>query len=311
MTEKLSLESPRWQTLQSFGGISEDLPKLIEQAQAECALGKNQAFRNLQDRIYHQYSCCEATFAVLPYLVEIGAEVPYEKCRDIWVLVGHIAVTCDAYAELSPVDLLPVFRSALSDAEPRCIESFLANPLELYETYYLSVAAIGMAGHPLGKLFMDNPFAHKEAESTAICPYCGMRIQVACFDSGLVVGYDPVLYPNPPESSQMPERPGAFEIPKRSPNPWAPVGRELRALIQKGGDLPGARSYLEVAALLAEGGLTPDVDIKIVFSLLGALITLKGYPKPAMRYFHTHDKISCPSCKSNFVFADHWWGLEN
>lgn len=309
MATKLPLDSPRWQQLQSFGGNGAALPVLIRRAQA----GPDgvQAVARLEDLIYQQYSCCEATFAVVPHLVELVASYPTDRRAPLCILLGSIAATCDLPPGSRVEDLIPAYRSALADAEPLCVETLLAGAWDLQTSYYLGVSAIGLAAHPLGGLFMDNLVPHAKANSTAVCPRCGTSVVVAVFDTGLVAysgGSQP--YPKAPEPGRTPTAPVNPTTPGRDPNPWAEVGRRLHLLI--GGltttSYPGL-AHVRAASVVAESGLTPRVSASGVFSLLGALITLKGFPDRAMRFYHACDSITCPSCSLAFVFAEHWWGL--
>jgi hypothetical protein len=309
MDGKLPLDSPRWRSLESFGGDSSEIPALIRQLLQQADPADGEALAELQDRIYQQYSCTEAAYAVLPYLIEAATTRPPDQGVNLWILIGSIAATCQPSLDHPPQDLLPAFRLGISEAEPRCLQALLQGKWDLIRSYYLSLASIALAGHRLGKLFVDNLFPHAEANSTAICPKCRAQIEVAVFDTGLVVQDPQKPYPDPPAPGLPPEKPRRFQFTARSPNPWATVGRESRALIRARSDLAPVTPHLEAAASLAESGLTPDAPAALVFCLVGSLITLKGFPEPAVRYFHTCDSIACPNCGNRFIFAEHWWGL--
>lgn len=311
MDNKLPLDSARWRELQSTTVTSADLPKLIRQIQIQKRLSNSKPFVKLIDRIIHQFDCCEATYAVVPYLVEIGDGLLLEERLEIWNWVGTIAATYDVSEDPAPEDLLPTFQSALQVAEVGCIDTLIGKNWDLEDSYNLSVDAFGLAGHALGKLTMDKMVAYDDAESAARCPNCSEEVEVAVFDAGLVVvGEGNSSDPAPPNPERLLANPTAFEVATRSPNPWASIGNALRTLAQQAIDRPSVLAHLEAAASVAEGGLTPDVKAGPAFSLLGGLIMLKGFPEPAMRYFHAWDRISCPYCESEFVFADHWWGLQ-
>jgi len=70
MNTKLSLESERWKSLKSVSGESAELPGLIRGIQVADDANRGPLLADLESRIFEQYSCCEATYAVVPYLVE-------------------------------------------------------------------------------------------------------------------------------------------------------------------------------------------------------------------------------------------------
>jgi hypothetical protein len=135
-------------------------------------------------------------------------------------------------------------------------------------------------------------------------------MQVAVFDTGLVVEGDGSDYPDAPDPGE-PLPPPTFpdRLARRVPNPWAEVGRALRTLLRTGGLEPEVARHVEAAALAAEAGVGPEMGGGLAFSLLGSLLVLKGHAEVAPRYFHAWDRITCPVCGSSFVFADRWWGF--
>jgi hypothetical protein len=78
--------------------------------------------------------------------------------------------------------------------------------------------------------------------------------------------------------------------------------------VVRGGTAPVAPEHLQVAAAIAEQGLRADSEVGAAFSLLGAMLSAKGFTDPALRYFHAWDVVACPICAAEFVFCDHWWG---
>ena len=310
MIDKLPIHSPVWSTLESFGPDPNQLPQLIRKLQESSDPTNCSAFSDLEDQIYQQYSCCEATYAVVPHLVEIGAGLAPKEGHKLWILVGHIAGTCDFALEPPPPNLVPSFNASLVEAEPHCLSAFVAEPWDILTSYYLAVSALALAGHPLGKLVMDNLFPNKSANSTAFCPVCNTKVDVAFFDGGLVVRTEPLSRPTPPDPGRPPERPTELEFQRRAVNPWIRIGREIRRLVAEKDAQPGAAPHLELACTAAECGPNNTLQAGAAFSLLGAMITLKGFPKPAMRYFHAWDVVECPRTRTQFTFADNWWGVK-
>ncbi|HVQ14062.1 MAG TPA: hypothetical protein VMS40_10740 [Vicinamibacterales bacterium] len=298
--------------LQTFAGSGEDLPNLILQVAHERRFDQDSAFGTLFERVYQQYSLSTAAYAVVPHLVAIGSPLSDEQSEELWHSIGLMAATHDVKLDEAPPDLVDEFRSALLIAERRCIGLLLkkqGGPTEIYE---LSLACLGLSGHPLGKLVMDHYTPEGKAETAAICPRCNTEVQIAAFESGFVVE-DPnsAGYPLPPRPEIPLTEPTIQLGAPRPDNPWAPFGVQLTQLANQKPDLAAIRSHLLVAAATAELGVTPATQAAAVFSLLGALLALKGHPQAARRYFHAWDTVSCSACNANFVFAERWWGLQS
>jgi hypothetical protein len=307
MINKVPLESSRWKSLKSYGDPGE-IPCLIRQLQQMTDPGTIDRLSDLQDYIYQQYVSSEAAYAVVPWLVEIGSRLGSEQDPYIWILIGHIAATSNIVGDPAPMDLLPDFRAALAAAEPMCLNMLLNGGWDLLGTYYLATAATAMAGNAVGKLAMDNLSPKpKYGESFANCPGCAIQVRVAFFDDGLVVAQNST--PASPKP-QLPAEPRKLASSVRSSNPWLLVKEQLQEFIGDTSHIPGAVPHLEASVDLSSRGVTPDVPAEFGFSLIGSLLMLKGYSKPAMRYFHAWDSIKCTRCGSTFVFADHWWAWE-
>jgi len=229
---------------------------------------------------------------------------------DIWILIGHIAATYKPEVDPAPPDLLQAFHSSLVTAESGCLSGPLKEVWDLRTAYYLVLAALALAGHPLGKLVMDNLFPHTEAESAAICPSCNNRVRVAFFNSGVEVLANAKSHASAPVTNRILDGPRVFQALHRSPNSWKSMAGTFREFLQHTSERPDLRLHLEAAGVALKAGISSDLDIGIAFSVLGGLLTLKGFPGPAMRYFHAWDKILCPLCKREFIFADHWWLLK-
>jgi hypothetical protein len=308
----IDLASPQWQTLQTFAGTGEDLPKLILQVAHERRFDQDSAFGTLFERVYQQYSLSPAAYAVVPHLVAIGSPLSDEQSEELWHSIGLIAATHDIKLDKAPPGFVDEFRSALLIAERRCIGVLLkkqGGPTEIYE---LSVAALGLSGHPLGQLAMDHYTPEGRAETAATCPRCKTEVQIAAFEGGFVVE-DPGAagYPSPPLPEIPLSEPTIQLGAPRLDNPWAQLGLELAQFANRKPDLAPIRSHLLAAAATAERGVTPTTPAAAVFSLLGALLSLKGHSQAARRYLHALDTVTCPACNANFIFADCWWGLRS
>lgn len=308
----IDLVSPQWKALQTFAGAGEDLPNIIRQVAHERRFDQDSAFGTLFERVYQQYSLSPAAYAVVPHLVAIGSPLSDEQSEELWHSIGLIAATHDAKLDKAPPSLIDDFRSALLVAERRCIGVLLkmqCGPTGIYE---LSVAALGLSGHPLGQLVMDHYTPEGKAETAATCPRCKTDVQIAAFESGFVVeDPDAAGYPSPPLPEIPLSEPTIQLGAPRSDNPWAQIGLELTQFAHRNPDLASIRSHLLAATATAERGVTPTTQAAAVFSLLGALLSLKGHSQAAHRYLHAWDTVNCPVCNANFIFADHWWGLRS
>jgi hypothetical protein len=307
----LPLKSPRWAKLETWTGDAADLPRLIEALRAAAKVAGHTAFAELQEMIYQQGTCCEATTAVTPYLVELAGRATEEDRGELLSLLGSIAATADE--DVGPDDLWRAFERALEAAEPLCVRYFLEADLDLPTAYDIAVACFGVGRHPLGRLEVDNYWPHDDAETRAECPKCGRTVQVAAFDTGLVVersarnpyppAPDPGLPPEPPEQPEPPDEP-------LDPNPWAPMLDAIRAHRARGAVPAELAPHFDAAEAVTSDGYVPAAPPSAAFSLLGVMLTLKGFGEPAYRYFHASDHITCPKCKVRFRFADRWWKLD-
>jgi hypothetical protein len=309
MSHLLPLDDPRWKTLESFGPRPGRIPSLLRRVEKERSFSDGKAFEALWAEIFDQYSCADASYAVLPHLVRIGAEAPAAEAAFLWTMVGSLATSCDGTEGPPPADLVDGFREGIANAQVHCLRALLEQKCELELCYDLSVAALGLAGHPLGKLIMDDYAPSEDGESQAVCPDCDSEVYVAVFDEGLVVLEDDEAEPDAPDPARElvePRRPPRMSA--RKPNPWKAVSVELAKLVAGGATESEADRHLELAAAIAAAGVTPDVETAPAFSLLGGLLQMKGFPAAAVRFFHAWDRIRCPECSAEFTFAERWWG---
>jgi hypothetical protein len=298
-------------TLESFGPRPGRIPTLLRRVEKERKFSDGKAFDALWAEIFDQYSCADASYAVLPHLVRIGTGAPPSDAAFLWTMVGSLATSCDGTEGPPPADLLEGFREGIAEAEVHCLRTLVREECELELCYDLSVAALGLAGHALGKLIMDDYAPAEDGESQAVCPDCGSEVYVAVFDEGLVVLEDEEAEPDAPDPARglvRPPRPP--RLPTREPNPWRTIAGELAKLTKGFEGSDEAARHLELAAAVAAAGVTPDVGAGPAFSLLGALLQMKGFPDAAVRFFHAWDRIQCPECKAEFAFAEQWWGVQ-
>jgi hypothetical protein len=311
MSDRLPLDSPRWDQLNTFGADARDVPELIRQVQRERRFGRNTAFTKLVDRIFQQFSVREALYPTIPYLVDLGKQLSDDEASELWKWIGT-AVACAAVSEHGvPPEFAEAYTEALATAEARCVSTLLKGEREAFDAYELGVAAVALAGHRIGLLVMDNFSPEDDAETTAICPVCGKEIRIAVFDEGLVVeDQDFEGYPSAPQPPRAFNEASVADAPSRNPNPWRQVADALSANVDALDSPPLPASHISTAFRVASFGVSPGVAAGPVFSLLGCLIARNGEREPARRYFHAWDDLECPFCRAQFRFADAWWGMK-
>lgn len=82
-----------WDALNHAYGSASDVPGLIERW---CeAQDDKQPLDELWSRLCHQGTVYSASFATVPLLLEVGAKLGSEKCRDAVILVGSILASKD------------------------------------------------------------------------------------------------------------------------------------------------------------------------------------------------------------------------
>lgn len=296
--------------MKCFSGNCASVPKLLRTVRSEGSFSLTGDFGSLIGAIYHQNSCCEGTFATVPHLVDIAREFE-PNAFELVTTIGDIAATWKPFRRKTSNAILESFKESIEEAELVCIKSLCDREWELYKAFYLAVAAFGTADHPIGLLCMDGYFPFKDAMSYAYCPHCDDIVKVIVSDMGLCS--TPTVDGESIQPSQTLLPPPAFDstTQKRSPNPWRKIGEELRSLLNTNNVRSDTISHLECAADIAEHGITSQTDIGLAFFLLGGILTLKGFPDKALRFFHANDTVTCRTCQKAFVFADNWWKLED
>jgi hypothetical protein len=311
MTERLPLDSPRWTQLATFGGNAGDVPSLIRRIQAERSFTSESAFAEFVDRVFQQFSVREAVYAAVPHLVDLGETLPQDQSAELWVWIGTVAACAAVSEHPVPPEFADAYAEALATAEVHCVTALASGRLEVFEAYQIGVAALGLAGHRLGLLVMDNYSPEEDAETSAVCQACGKQIQVAAFDEGLVVeDQDFHGYPQPPTPPRAFNEATFLDTEVRSNSPWRQVEDALSRRVKPEGTTSLPASHISTAIKTARVGMPPNVAAGAAFSLLGSLLALNDGRTSARRYFHAWDEIECPFCGSRFVFADSWWGMK-
>ena len=113
----LSLDDPRWTTLQNAYGESSGIPKLIRQAEGLPEDGGSDAepYNSLWSALCHQGSVYPASYAALPHLVRIVEQNPNKFRWSLLALVHGIELGRTAEkAPKIPDDLAGFYQHALS-----------------------------------------------------------------------------------------------------------------------------------------------------------------------------------------------------
>jgi hypothetical protein len=111
----LSLDSPRWNTLQHAYGVASDIPALLRQLAAlPDSLGESEPWFSLWSALAHQGDVYSASFAAVPHVVEALSSSP-SKAGSVYFQFPAWVEVCRAKNGVSvPSDLLPAYRTALT-----------------------------------------------------------------------------------------------------------------------------------------------------------------------------------------------------
>lgn len=304
---KLSLEDPRWAGLSApWLGAGSEVPSLLDALRTNPSfdLSGHSVWAELHDIIYHQYSCYESTYATVPYLVELGLELPSDRSAELWISLGFMAGTYRVHGEPIPSDLAPAFQTALRIAEARCLDVLSSEPWNREESCYLALAAVAFSGHFLGYLIKTD-LALDDRVQEATCPACEASFVFALQDAGVSTysSFPPHEdSPLEPDESQ-PRRVAALRcIGNEQETPWHRVAEQFASARAPGReDLPEEflvewREELDAAERQCRLGLR-EGDDRCVACVVGGLLALGGELGRASRFFRLAGRLRCPSCE--------------
>lgn len=111
----LSLDSPRWNTLQHAYGVASDIPALLRQLTAlPDSHGKSEPWFSLWSALAHQGDVYSASFAAVPHVVEALSSSPSKAGSTYFQFPAWVEI-CRAKNCISvPSDLLPAYHAALA-----------------------------------------------------------------------------------------------------------------------------------------------------------------------------------------------------
>lgn len=304
----LDLQSSRWQKLSPFGDPT-TLVLLLQKLTDATEKNSTETIKLVQDMIIHQYEICPATLAAFPYFWQARTVIPGDDVEDYFITVGQIASSCFMAKNEAPADLFADFAQTCRLAEPECVSQIVSSRSGLRTLYYLSAAALALAGHRLGRLFQDNFFPDRRADTAAKCPRCNSLTRFACFEDGLVAFPPRAKYPEPPDISAELLQPRTVAEPARHPNPWRPVAELIAHVSQSRSGSAGLLENRNAALLAAASGVSHTMPTGQIFALIGGIIEAKTSGQAARRYYHANDRVRCAQCDVSFTFADHWYLL--
>lgn len=117
-TMVISLDSPRWKTLDCACWKPEAIPDLIREIASEKTPNyhDNGAWFHVYSSIFHQSSIYSATYAALPHLVDIAETGNLLQRVAIMCLAGEIQIFGQSEGQI-PADLLADFQAAMDTAK--------------------------------------------------------------------------------------------------------------------------------------------------------------------------------------------------
>ncbi len=322
----IQLDSPRWLELTTDGTPRAEVPRLLRDIEKRGAFGD--AWEQLcGGPILHQGTIYQSTYAVLPCVVSMAANLGASTLARFWIDIGFIVANIDEKNPQPPIptDLEPGLRAALTAAEPLAIQSFCAANLEEEDASYLALACLALSRHPVrasiweffaspqpGKGFVDQFFFRAE------CPRCDAELEWMHVADGILEytrGRDdpsrPDLNQPEPEAPELPDL-----LPWRRPtHPWNPIAEalmkpmaEIRTLDNRTSLPPDLvrrfAEHIRVAAAIAEAGVPQHASSRAAFCLLGTMVALKGAFDWASRLLRLAGFMCCPECGKLSPFSD-------
>ncbi|GAB4355341.1 MAG: hypothetical protein Kow00114_05670 [Kiloniellaceae bacterium] len=146
----LALDSARWSELtHAYGGAS-DVPVLLTKAAESCSsdAAQDDPYSSLWSALCHQGDVYTASYAAVPYLIEIAKSGPSRASFDPISLVAAIETArLQGKGPAIPEDLAPAYVAALS-ALPEIAAGLLEKPLSEQECREVFSALAAAKGHP-------------------------------------------------------------------------------------------------------------------------------------------------------------------
>jgi hypothetical protein len=196
----ITLESSRWSSLRHAYGTADDLPKLLARLQT----GDVSALDELFGAVCHQGTVYSASYAVVPHLVSIAAQLIYIELRArTLVLVGSIADSSDVrMAGPLSRDIIDSYEAALPLARDLAFAT-LAKPLDSTDALFLLQATAALDGNKtLARCLDDLVFEEFRLQ----CSVCDSDLYLWPSQEGFTTAAkDPVTSPATPRTPVLPD----------------------------------------------------------------------------------------------------------
>jgi hypothetical protein len=169
----LSLDSPRWNELQSRGGTGALTARLLKRVRA----GDLAALTELYEQCCHQTSPGEVAFAAIPHLIDIARGLPELNRIAPLVIAGTVKAGCDARpseAPAIPSDLRADYEAAAREALRMAATSLNTTGLERGQVVSLLGVVAAYQGHCDLAMHL---FLHGGSDHDLSCPECGEYIR--------------------------------------------------------------------------------------------------------------------------------------
>jgi hypothetical protein len=149
----LHLDSPRWNSLTHAYGSGQDIPPLLQQLAAHRHLPpsepEDRTWHALWDRLEHQFTVYDASYAAIPHLIQIAQQSPHHPRSDYFLLPAAIEVRrALGYGEPFPADLTDAYHHAIQQV-PQVVALFVTEPWDAALSRSIAAALAVAKGHIL------------------------------------------------------------------------------------------------------------------------------------------------------------------
>lgn len=176
----LSLESEVWRTLRHAYGPADHVPRMLRALRSKPT---KKAWEDVWSALCHQGDVYSATYAAIPYMVEMALEAPPKGQFSYWHFVGAVAAGSSPKLEEGiRKEIRDDYLAALErsvDPIRRLLES---KPADRHEVIYLLAAlaaALGCKGDALLLDYLDGD------EMPGACPACSKELLVTVEADGV------------------------------------------------------------------------------------------------------------------------------
>jgi hypothetical protein len=184
VTTPLPLDDPRWGTLRHAYGDADDVPEMLR---ALAAGGPGDVWEPIWSSLCHQGDTYSASYAAVPHVVAIGAQLPRAAQLAFWSFAGAVAGAHVRPEDDEVAELTPAFAAALAEAERHIVECLVAGIPER-DALWLAVALAGVRG---AKPINDAIESLSDGEHHHACPHCGEYVDIGVETLPFMVDGDP------------------------------------------------------------------------------------------------------------------------